>query len=327
MVTCSIYTTRHRRHRTAVDTSNWLLDLDRAERTLAALALRVATASEMHRAVGEHRDQWCYAEPSDPGSSEQRQSGKRLVAIKSPSVPHVIDALESRRLIRRIVLGFPSRPETRFLLADVSPLELAQSLSPKGYFTHFTAIQLNNLTEQVPKTVYFNIEQAAAGGGGVVSQEAIDRAFRGKARVSSAVAEYAGFRICKLSGRNTGGLGVVEVMHEPCRWPLRVTNLERTLIDAAVRPAYSGGVSLVAQAFENAKGQVSVNRIAAYLRQLDYTYPYHQAIGFYLERAGFDPSQLALLRGFPITHDFYLTHGLRVTDYVPRWRLFVPKGF
>ena len=63
--------------------------------------------------------------------------------------------------------------------------------------------------------------------------------------------------------------------------PLRFTNLERTLIDATVRPVYAGGVFEVRKAYELAKEKVSVNRLAALLQKLDYTYPYHQAIGFY----------------------------------------------
>ena len=65
--------------------------------------------------------------------------------------------------------------------------------------------------------------------------------------------------------------------------PLRFTNLERTLIDAAVRPVYAGGVFEVRKAYQLAKEKVSVNRLAALLQKLNYIYPYHQAIGFYLE--------------------------------------------
>ena len=110
--------------------------------------------------------------------------------------------------------------------------------------------------------------------------------------------------------------------------PLRITNIERTLIDATVRPVYAGGVAQVAEAFRAAAGRLSVNRIAAYLRKLRFTYPYHQSIGFYLERAGtYKASQIELLREFPVEFDFYLTYQMRDPDYNKRWRLYVPKGF
>ena len=108
---------------------------------------------------------------------------------------------------------------------------------------------------------------------------------------------------------------------------LRFTSLERTLIDIAVRPIYSGGISEVAKAYRFAQERVSVNVLAATLDKLNYVYPYHQAIGFYLERAGYKPTQLDLLRRFPMKFDFYLMHGMKETQYVKDWRLHIPKDF
>jgi len=167
----------------------------------------------------------------------------------------------------------------------------------------------------------------AAGGGGALTQEAIDRAFKRKARETSNVVEYKGTRICKLNGGNTAQLGVVNTRAAEAMGQLRVTNLERSLIDATVRPYYSGGVAVVARAFEDAKERLSVNKLTAYLKKLGYTYPYHQAIGFYLERAGIDESRLSLLRRLDMNFDFYLTYGMKSADYIEGWRLFVPKGF
>ena len=109
--------------------------------------------------------------------------------------------------------------------------------------------------------------------------------------------------------------------------PLRYTNLERTLIDATVRPVYAGGVFEVRKAYEQAKEKVSVNRLTALLQKLNYIYPYHQAIGFYLERAGYKTEFVSLLRRFPMDFDFYLAHDMGQNDYVREWRLYIPKGF
>ena len=108
---------------------------------------------------------------------------------------------------------------------------------------------------------------------------------------------------------------------------VRVTNIERTLIDIVVRPAYSGGVAEVLKAFERAREQASVNRLMALLQKLNYLYPYHQAIGFYLERAGYSGTALDFIRQMPLNYDFYLAHQMGATDYVPQWRLHIPKGF
>ena len=229
-------------------------------------------------------------------------------------------------ILKKAVLPFPYRQDIRYLFGKVDLLDLVQSLSDEGYFTHFTAIHLNNLTEQIPKTIYFNVEQRTSGGMGQLTQEALNRAFKAEPRLSSNVVEYKGTRIVKVNGRNTNRLGVV-VKRRANAGAVRVTDCERTLIDATVRPAYSGGIAVVAKAFELAKESVSVNKLTAYLRKLRYVYPYHQAVGFYMERAGYDEPLLKLLEQFPIEYDFYLQHAMKSPVLNKRWRLYVPKGF
>ena len=65
----------------------------------------------------------------------------------------------------------------------------------------------------------------------------------------------------------------------------------------------------------------------ATLRKLNYTYPYHQAIGYYMQRAGYEADQFERMRALGLRFDFYLAHGLGETDYVQEWRLFIPKSF
>lgn len=221
----------------------------------------------------------------------------------------------------------PHRPTVRYSWGTVPILELVQSLRPEGYFTHFTAVQVHGLTEQLPKTIYLNFEQRLSGGGGRLTQEAIDRAFKAACRVSSNVTEYGDQRICVLNGQNTGQLGV-EAVQTSDNATIRATCIERTLIDVAVRPIYCGGSFEVARIFAEASGRFSVNRLVSYLHKLNFTYPYHQAIGFYLDHSGlYSKAQLDLLRQFEIHFDFYLAHKMGETEYVPEWRLFVPKGF
>lgn len=238
-----------------------------------------------------------------------------------------IKYLLSHTQLEQHKFDLPHRPTNRYSWGAVPLLELVQSLRPEGYFTHFTAVQIHGLTEQLPKTVYLNFEQRLSGGGGQLTQEGIDRAFRAKCRTSNNIATFRDQRICVLNGQNTGQLGVEKVVTSDDA-TIRVANIERTLIDITVRPIYSGGVFEVASAFAEAAGNFSVNRLASYLRKLNFTYPYHQAIGYYLERSGkCSTAQLDLLRQFEIEYDFYLAHKMGETEYIPQWHLFVPKGF
>jgi len=138
---------------------------------------------------------------------------------------------------------------------------------------------------------------------------------------------YERQRIYLLNGKHTGNLGVIDSVG-PNGQNIRVTDVERTLIDIVVRPMYSGGVAQVLEAFRLARERVSVNKLVGMLKKIDYLDPYHQAIGFCLEKAGgYRDSQIALLKEIEQAYDFYLTYQMKDKDYSSRWRLFFPKGF
>jgi predicted transcriptional regulator of viral defense system len=235
------------------------------------------------------------------------------------------NAFAKEKIVSAYTLKFPSRNVVRYVWGDPSPYEVAQSIDQHGYFSHFSAMRFNGLTDQIPKIVYFNIEQQMRAGGGELEQTAINRIFKGKCRVTNNIADYEGTKITVLNGSNTGCLGVVETEFE--KTTLRVTDIERTLIDAVVRPIYSGGIFEVLNAYRAAREKASIPRLAEMLVRLNYTYPYHQVIGVYLEKAGYKEEDLDLMQKPPIEFDFYLDYAMRQTEYNSRWKLYVPKGF
>ena len=214
----------------------------------------------------------------------------------------------------------------RYTWGQVSPYLLALSLRKAGYLSHATAMFLHALTDQIPKTIYVNFEQSPKPRAGGLSQESIDRAFSNRQRQTKYIFRCQDSQIAILSGKQTGRLGVV-TMRGPGGESLDATNLERTLIDIAVRPDYAGGVYQVLQAFRSAKQQMSANALLAILKGLDYVYPYHQAIGFYMQRAGYEESRWGRLKGLPRQYGFYLAHDIRDKVHDPEWHLFYPKGF
>lgn len=230
--------------------------------------------------------------------------------------------------MKRLVFEFPHRKETLYTWGDISIFKIIQSLKPDSYFTHYTAVYLNELTEQIPKTIYLNHEQQQKRFiPQKLEQSNIDYAFKNKVRVSNNTATYEDFKITILNGKYTGKSGVME-MGDPSGEKIYVTTPERTLIDITIRPVYAGGIFEVLKAYELAAKKVSVNKLTALLKKIKFIYPYHQAIGFYLERSNaYKESQIRLLEKFPINNDFYLVHNMKTMAYSKKWHLHYPKEF
>jgi predicted transcriptional regulator of viral defense system len=218
------------------------------------------------------------------------------------------------------------RDTKRYSWGEASVYELAQSIQSRGYLSHSTAVALHALTDLIPKTHYLNVEQSPKPSpSGSLTQEGIKQAFSREQRQSNMTYEHGDWSVTIINGKNTGALGVEELIG-PSSEKVRVTNLERTLIDIVVRPAYAGGIFQVLEAYQMAKDRLSTNRLMATLKKLDYVYPYHQAIGFLMETAGYGEKRSSILRDLGLNYDFYLSHGLKQPQYSKRWRLFFPSG-
>ncbi|MHC4172570.1 MAG: type IV toxin-antitoxin system AbiEi family antitoxin domain-containing protein [Planctomycetota bacterium] len=245
----------------------------------------------------------------------------------SMTVDEFIRFLLQETKLGKVSFDFPNRKIIKYVWGEAPLYELLMTLQPTCYFTHYTAMYLHGLTEQVPKAIYVNKEQTAKSRGeGALTQDRIDIALRRPTRMSNNFTEYQNYKIYLLNGKNTGSLGVIQ-MNGPEEEKIRVTDIERTLIDVTVRPIYAGGVFEVLKAYKLAQPKVSVNKLAATLKKLDYIYPYHQAVGFYLERAGvYKESSISLLKKIGFKYDFYLMHQIKEKEYSKKWRLYFPKG-
>lgn len=238
-----------------------------------------------------------------------------------------IEYLIKNSKLKKETFGFSYRAITRYTWGKVPSNELLLALKPKSYFSHYTALYFHELTEQVPKIIYINHEQdAKPRPKGQLEQEKIDLAFKCTTKISNNIAKHGDYVIRLLNGMQTGNAGVIEsIGHEGEK--IKLTDVERTLIDITVRPEYSGGPYEIIKAYKLAKDKVSVNRLTALLKKINYVYPYHQVVGFYLENAGvYKESQIDIIRKYENKYDFYLMHKMEEMDYSEKWRLYFPKG-
>lgn len=264
------------------------------------------TDASLQVAIAENRAAWHLSRVAIIAIAELllRESRLKVVSLGSASYSSV----------SRYTWGVPSL------------FELALSLRPNSYLSHGTAAHLRGLLKGAPVTLHVNKEQSPKEQLGTLTQEGLDRAFSSRPRQSNLVfSDQEGHRFVVIAGKFTNHLGVGAIKG-PAGERLYATKVERTLVDIAVRPIYCGGVSKVLEAYRAARDELSAKQLMATLKKLGHLYPYHQAIGFYLERAGFDGEALDLARRPGLAFDFYLTHGMDDTVYDKTWRLHHPRA-
>jgi hypothetical protein len=240
----------------------------------------------------------------------------------STSATKHIEKLVKRQFLKELTLQVGRNSITRYIYKEPSIYEISLSLKSKSYISHYPALQFNQLTTQIPKTIYTTHELSPkATITGTLIQTAIDAAFRKPQRRSGLEVVYDDYKIILLEGKYSKRSGVITENN------ISYTNLERTLLDVTVRPNYAGGAFSVLEAYQIAVDRdLSINKLNAYLTTLDFIYPYHQAIGFYLEKAGMPSNRLDLLRKKPMHFKFYLEYEMTEMEYNADWKIYYPKG-
>ncbi|MBO6186571.1 MAG: hypothetical protein J6O88_18095 [Chryseobacterium sp.] len=247
-----------------------------------------------------------------------------LWGLKSYSRTKVKDFLFSNNYVYRDSLDGDTNSGI-FVFRDTKydDLDVASTRSRTSHFSHYTALYIHGLTIQFPKQIYLTLERPTYKPAkyNMILQDILDMVFSKAPRATTNKRIYKRFTVNFINGQSQHNMGIV-----PFREVYTVSDVERTLIDIAVRPFYSGGVVQVLEAFKNAQELINADKLFHYYSKMHFGYPYHQVIGFYLEKAGYKESDYAKFLEIPMNLDFYLTYNMVNKNYCKKWKLFIPKG-
>lgn len=213
----------------------------------------------------------------------------------------------------------------RFVNGKFTFIELGFSLLNHSWISHYSALEIHQLankdttdlfiTQELTRKEYNSLNK--------ISQDAVDAAFGKSQRTLNQIFKFKNHRYYLLKTKFSNRLGVINLIYNNVE--ISVTNIERTLIDCVVRPAYSGDVNTIIEVFSNARGKLDVTKMYDYLVQLDYIYPYHQAIGFLLEHTGYSAKDWSLFDLKPKHINFYLTYNIKNKYLNRRWMVYIPE--
>lgn len=239
-------------------------------------------------------------------------------------------------LLKRSYLSFIEVPEfnkTIYLwkentLTDEAVYEVALAIKPRSYISHYSAMFLLNLTEQIPKTIYVTYDRESPINKRKnidLLQESIDRAFSKEKKKPRVVASFKGYDIVLISGTDSKKTGVTNIKLFN-GITIQVTNIARTLIDIVVRPELSGDVTEIAKAYSLAKNQVQIKQLKTYITSKDYIYPYEQVVGFLMEHVGYDADKVEEIHGMcKNIFSFYLGRNMKNPLFSEKWKIYYPK--
>ncbi|MBK6825605.1 MAG: hypothetical protein IPG86_01350 [Chitinophagaceae bacterium] len=254
-----------------------------------------------------------------------------MIADFAKAVRTPLDAEPSEYLdwliVQRIItaITFIDKNEkiiNRYVRAGYKPstYELALTLKPRCYLSHLSAAYIHGFVKTKPEILYVTSEGSEKLDLPMVTDpDAIASAFKGKARRSGSVYTIGNDKCILLGGKFTRQLGVIK------KDEVTVTDPERTLLDAVVRPFYAGGAQTVLDIYRTAKGQISVPTLIEYLNEINFAYPYHQAIGFYLEKAGYRGKALTRLDMNYDKTKFYLDYEMNSPEFDKKWQVYFPR--
>jgi predicted transcriptional regulator of viral defense system len=179
-----------------------------------------------------------------------------------------------------------------------------------------TALFLRGTIKKESKKVFLSKERSSSAIAEYnITQESIDKAFAKDGRITSKNSHISGKETVYIETGHYNNLGIDS--------SLGIADIERSLIDIAIRPHYYNSIDEIIDIFREVKGKLDIQKLKEYLEKMKFIYPYGQRIGYILEIAGYDKKQYQLFKNMNMEFDFYLQHGSKRVEFNNRWRLWI----
>ena len=222
--------------------------------------------------------------------------------------------------------------------SDATPQNVSTQLAaawphaPTGCFCHLTSVFFHALTQQIPQKVFIrrrDIAPRKTKRPGKLSDFQIRSQFIKPQKITGKRVPLQGGECVLISGYKNDQTGVIPVPNEFRAFPedSRITDLERCLIDAVVAPHYNGGIMSLPALFAEAADQLALHRLISHYGELEFLYPFHQTIGFFLDHSEQTEAAEIWRETFQPINRFFVDKNAKTNWlYDSKWQVRYPKG-
>lgn len=221
------------------------------------------------------------------------------LSIKRSYLPHLLTSLINKNMIRSLMRGHYAIEDHILSGAPLHKYEIAMHLAKEGAVSCWSAMSTHELTDQVLTTVF------------VLVPHSYDK------NRSTTHYKIDGYEYVLIQTLNSHFWGMEFKRFGETK--IRITDLERTLLDGIIRSNYCGGFREVMSAFMIAKEKMDLTKIIDYANRCSVSVG--KRLGYVLEKLGIDitPDQLCI--GPTNYYDKLDTAGLRRGKENKKWMI------
>ncbi len=264
---------------------------------------------------------------------------KLIPKLKSSSASSIFDSLEHLNELEVIRPRYTSDYTNQiyvFFPSQHNIFTISKVFGKDAYFSHHAAIYLNQLTKDRSNTIYLKntfknktnlIERSD------FKQKSVDVAFSKPMRKSNKINYIwwndTDYKIVIIEGVSLNKKGIKMLAYGNNKdLFIPYSDIERTLIDAVIRPTYSGGMDSIVEAFFAAKEIIDIRKMALYLNELNLNYPYERNVALYMKKAGYNQLEINFFLNninlTKVTYDFYLDYQIIKKVYDSELQIYYP---